>query len=129
MIHIARNHKIRNAIFEVCDILEYKPTGTFNGIIAWDLLFHLPYERQHDIYQKISNWLSEGGWFLFSHRSADGEIIDDMFGEKFYYSGLSTNTVRQLLTDADFEIEMMIEDYKERDMEKGLVVMTKKVIK
>ena len=127
MIHIARDNKIRNAIFEVGDILEYKPTDTFDGILAWDSLFHLPYERQHDIYQKISNWLNDGGWFLFSHCGEDGEIIDDMLGEKLYYSGLPKDTVRQLLTDAGFEIEMIIEDYKERDMEKALVVMTKKI--
>ena len=50
-----------------------------------------------------------------------------MFGERFYYSGLSTNTVRQLLTEAGFIIEIIEEDYKERDMEKGLVVLCQKV--
>ena len=126
MIDIARTNNFRNAIFEVCDVLEYNPPGTFEGILAWDSLFHLPYHQQDGIYQRIADWLNKGGWFLFSHRGADGEIIDDMFGEKFYYSGLSTNTVRQLLTDAGFEIKIMIEDYEERDMQKGLVVIAKK---
>ena len=80
------------------------------------------------IYKKISDWLIDGGWFLFSHSGVDSEFIgEEMFGERFYYSGLSTNTVRQLLTEAGFIIEIIEEDYKERDMEKGLVVLCQKV--
>jgi len=49
-----------------------------------------------------------------------------MFGEKFYYSGLSTNTIRQLLTEAGFIVEVLEEDYKEQDMQKGQVVLCQK---
>lgn len=46
MIEIAKESKIPNATFELCDFLEYSTTKTFDGILAWDSLFHLSYERQ-----------------------------------------------------------------------------------
>ena len=128
MIDIAIEN-IPNSVFEVCDVIEYKPATSFDGILAWDSLFHLPYANQHDIYSKIYGWLNNGGWFLFSHTAVDGEIIDEMFDEKLYYSGLSTDVVRQLLIDAGFKITMMTEDYKERDMDKALVVQCQKIEK
>jgi len=63
---------------------------------------------------------------LFSHGDVDGELVDDMMGVELYYSSLPVDAVPELLTDAGFKIERMTKDYKERDMEKALVVLCQK---
>ncbi|HMQ63008.1 MAG TPA: class I SAM-dependent methyltransferase [Flavilitoribacter sp.] len=125
MIRIAEGLQLPNARFEVCDILEYDGGEPFDAILAWDSLFHLPYAAQAGIFRKIGKWLNAGGLFLFSHSGVDGEITGEMFGESFYYSGLSTDAVRRVLAEAGFEIEMLAEDYRERDTHKGLVVLAR----
>ena len=126
MIRIANEQEITNATFELHDILHYKPVKKFDGVLAWDSLFHLPYEHQGSIYEKIAGWVNDKCWFLFSHGDVDGELVDDTMGVGLYYSSLPVDAVPELLTDAGFKIERMTKDYKERDMEKALVVLCQK---
>ena len=125
MIRIAEGLHLPDARFEVCDILEYEDGEPFDAILAWDSLFHLPYEVQNTVFLKIVAWLKPGGLFLFSHSGADGEITGEMFGETFYYSGLAADVVRRLLEESGFEVETLVEDYRERDTDKGLVVLAR----
>ena len=49
-----------------------------------------------------------------------------MYGEKFYYSALNTADVQTLLIKAGFRIENLWEYFKERDMDRDLVVLCQK---
>ncbi|MDR0474629.1 MAG: hypothetical protein LBH43_13275 [Treponema sp.] len=51
-----------------------------------------------------------------------------MFGENFYSSSLKTEEVKNLLLKYGFEIVLLKENYKERNMEIDLIIIAKKVI-
>lgn len=70
---------MKGAKFYRCDFLKFKSKEKFDAIIAYDSLFHFEYHTQKFIYQKISYFLKKGGYLLFTHGKADGEISGVMF--------------------------------------------------
>lgn len=112
--------------FELADFFEFDTEEKFDGIIAFNSFFHFPKDRQSEIYSRISKWLNPGGYLLFTHGNEDGEITGEMYGEKFYYSSLSLANVKNLLSEAGFEIEQCLLDYKERDVDMQLVILAGK---
>lgn len=67
--------------------------------------------------------LKNGGYLLFTHGKHDNEITDKMFNENFYYSSLEVNDVKLLLKEAGFEIIQLIEDYKENNDTRELIIL------
>lgn len=127
MIQMAKEESIHDASFHVVNMLNFETDQMFDGVLAWDSLFHLPYEAQHSMYHRIASWIKPEGWFLFTHGNRDGAIQgDDMYGEKFFYSALDTSHVQSLLIAGGFRIENLCEFYKERDMDRDLVVLCQK---
>ncbi|MDR0321112.1 MAG: class I SAM-dependent methyltransferase [Treponema sp.] len=118
--------RIKNANFYLCDFFEFEPIEKYDGIIAFDSFFHFPKEKQEGIYKKVSDWLNIDGYLLFTHGKEEGETKGSMFGETFYYSALNTEKVHELLLQNGFEIELSIENYKENDTERDLVIVAKK---
>ena len=127
MVKKAKKLKLSNVSFFEVDFFNFKPTDKYEGIVAFDSFFHFDKHRQPDIYPKIANMLKLNGYLLFTHGKEDGEITGEMFGEKFYYSSLATNKVVGLLESYGFEIIDLIEDYKENNDERELIVLAKKV--
>jgi predicted TPR repeat methyltransferase len=126
MIKKANEQHIANAKFYVCDFFQFKPVEKYDGIIAFDSFFHFPKEKQIEIYAILSNWMNTGAYLLFTHGKKEGEIKDYMFGEMFYYSSLEKDDVHSLLMKNGFSIELSIEDYKEKNNERDLLIIAKK---
>ena len=60
MIELARrNH--RNGQFIQADISEWESRATFDFILAWDSLFHLPLNQQSPVLTKLCAMLADGG--------------------------------------------------------------------
>lgn len=125
MIEIAKQQN-PGISFSLIDINDYTSKNSFDGIIAWDSLFHIKPELQLKVYTKIYSLLTPGGYFLFTNGNVDGEIIDEMFGESFYYGSIETNKLKRVLNEIGFGIILLEEDYKEGDMDKALVAILKK---
>jgi predicted TPR repeat methyltransferase len=128
MIDIAHSLSIPNTQFSVCDFLKFTTTETFDGILAWDSLWHFPKDKQADIYVKLGKMLNIGGYLLFTHGDADGEHTSPMMGASFYYSALPKEIVCQILEENGFEIIYVHKDFVERDTDRGLVVLARKII-
>ncbi len=126
MLEIAKYNRIENAQFLLCDFFNFDSNERFDGIIAWDSLFHLPKQRQKDIYEKVYNLLNPSGFFLFTHGKDEDEHVDEMFGEKFYYSCLSKDFVLNLMTEIGFTLEYSIEDFIEGKDRRDWVVLARK---
>ncbi len=127
MISMARLSGITNAQFVNRNFLDFETTGKFDGVIAWDSLWHFPKDKQRSIYPKIGNLLNQGGYLIFTHGNTDGEHFDSMFGESFYYSSLSKDTVLELLRENGFEIIYAYEDFVEKKSHRALVVLAQKI--
>jgi 2-polyprenyl-3-methyl-5-hydroxy-6-metoxy-1,4-benzoquinol methylase len=126
MIDIAQSLQLANAQFFVCDFFKFTTAEKYDGILAWDSFFHFPKDKQAHIYAKVSNLLKPDGYLLFTHGDADGEHTNPMMGESFYYSALPKETVCQILKDNGFDIVYVYKDFKERDTDRGLVILAKK---
>jgi len=126
MVQKAIEQGIPNARFFLCDFYDYKPDRCYDGVVAFDSFFHFPKQRQREIYQKVSAWMREGAYLLFTHGKEDSEIEGSMFGESFYYSALETQEVHRLLLQAGFSIELSVKGYREGDNERDLVIVAKK---
>jgi hypothetical protein len=127
MLQKAIEQKIENAKYYLYDFFEYNPIEKYDGIIAFDSFFHFPKEKQYKIYEKISDWINRDGYLLFTHGKKEGEIKGKMFEETFYYSALDKEDVHKLLIRNGFEIELSIENYKEENMDRDLVIIAKKI--
>ncbi|KAF2506745.1 class I SAM-dependent methyltransferase [Flavobacterium zhairuonense] len=126
MIETAKSAAIKNAEFFVSDFFDFETNEKFNGIIAWDSLFHFPKERQKEIYPKIYDLMLSGGYFLFTHGKQEDEHTDKMFDESFYYGCLSRTEVLDLMMSLGFELVYEIENFVEENTERDWVVMVRK---
>ncbi|CAD0007034.1 class I SAM-dependent DNA methyltransferase [Flavobacterium chungangense] len=126
MIEAAKSVGINNVVFCICDFFDFDSDEKFNGVIAWDSLFHFPKERQIEIYNKVYQLLAPGGYFLFTHGKKEDEHIDKMFGEQFYYSCLSKDFVLSLMKDLGFDIVYSIENFVEEKDQRDWVVLARK---
>lgn len=127
MIKKAQNLKSANAKFAVCDINNYSSDEKFDGVIAFDSLWHIPKSRQPDVYKKISSLMNKGAYLIFTHGRKNGDIDGTMFGERFYYSALSFDKVNAILSDTGLTIITSIENYKEQTTgERDLLIVAQK---
>lgn len=80
--------------------------GRFDGIVAWDSVFHLPRVEHAALFARMRQWLAPGGRLLLSlGGSGEAEFTSDMFGTSFFYSGHEPGQALDLLTRAGFRIE------------------------
>jgi cyclopropane fatty-acyl-phospholipid synthase-like methyltransferase len=93
-------------IHELMERVEFD--GTFDGVICWDSLFHLPRQQFQPVLAKVHRWLEPGGRLMVS----SGGMVDDngsgftdtMFGHEFFYDSLSPQRMSTLLKELGFEI-------------------------
>lgn len=126
MIECAKANDIKNANFLQSHFFDFVSDEPFDGIIAWDSLFHFPKNRQIEIYSKIYKLLNADGFFLFTHGKQEDEHVDQMFGESFYYSCLSKDYVLDLLNDIGFKVIFSTENFVEGNDRRDWVVLVQK---
>lgn len=127
MIELAKNNNIPNADFQCTDFFDFETSDTFDGILAWDSFFHFPKNKQEMIYPKIAKMLKPDGYLLFTHGDIDDEHTSPMMGQEFYYSAITKEKIADLFLENGLEIEYMIKDFIEKDTDRGLVVLAKKI--
>lgn len=127
LLQKALDRNLPNTQFYLCDFFDFEPKDRYDGVIAFDSFFHFPKEKQRLIYERVSRWMNAGAHLLFTHGREDGEIQGQMFGQPFYYSSLDKDEVCQLLSYAGLSVVWTKELYVERDMERDLVMLSRKV--
>lgn len=85
----ARNHP--DAVFHVQDICIWEPDGTFDFIVAWDSIFHLPLQMQRPVMDKLCRLLDKNGVIIYSFGNATGDHTDTWHDDEFYYSSIGMN--------------------------------------
>lgn len=50
------------------------PAQSFDAVVAFYSIFHLPKEEQGIMIRKISGWLKKGGWVLLNFGTEEGEL-------------------------------------------------------
>jgi 2-polyprenyl-3-methyl-5-hydroxy-6-metoxy-1,4-benzoquinol methylase len=90
MVKLAQqNHPKQN--FYVQDICTWETEETFDFIIAWDSIFHLPLNAQKSVLAKLCNFLSPQGVLIYTLGNATGEHTTTWHNDEFYYSSIGIN--------------------------------------
>lgn len=128
MIKEARKLHLKNATFINKDFLDFSSDKLFDGIIAFDSIWHIARNKQVEVFYKISSLIKKGGYFIFTHGNCNGETIGIMFDQKFYYSALDITEIKILFSKLGFKFIEFKEKYKEKSTgERDLLVIAQKI--
>lgn len=86
------------------DVMTYDDRAEFDGIVAWDSLFHLRPHEHAGAFDKIHRLLRPGGYVAFTHGGSEGEITGTMFEQTFNYSSPGPSRLRETLRRLAFAI-------------------------
>lgn len=92
------------------DIYVWNTTEKFDVIIAWDSIFHAPYELQEPIISKMCALSRDGGMLLFTTGCVDGKVSGTMEGVAFEYASLDYKHYLKILEEQHCEIVLMEKD-------------------
>lgn len=106
--HAAKN--CPEACFVEADICEWSTEKSYDLIIAWDSIFHVPYLLQNQVVAKLCNFLAKNGVLLFTVGGVDGEITGEMQGQEFYYSSLTEIDYLKILKENGCKCILMQRD-------------------
>ncbi|MBA2719264.1 MAG: class I SAM-dependent methyltransferase [Chloroflexi bacterium] len=83
------------------------PAGSFDAVVAFYVLTHVPREHHAELLARIRRWLRPGGVFLASFGVEDdpGGVEADWLGVDMYFSHFSARVNRRLVAEAGLEIE------------------------
>ncbi|TFK32926.1 S-adenosyl-L-methionine-dependent methyltransferase [Crucibulum laeve] len=97
-IALAREHVPKATLIHVDMMkLTFEPES-FNAVVAFYSIFHLPREEQGEMVKQIVGWLKPGGILLFNLGTEEGDQIrDDWMGTKMFSTGLGLEGNREML--------------------------------
>ena len=95
------------------------PIGSFDAVVSFYVLEHLPREQHGQTLERIHDWLRPGGLLLFSYEAAEmNDVTGEWLGVPMFFSTFDTETLKGLVHTAGFEIvESGIETQLEQDRE------------
>jgi cyclopropane fatty-acyl-phospholipid synthase-like methyltransferase len=103
------------ATFIEADMLDLKLARTFDGIVAWDSVFHVPREAHERLFRAMHSWLRPGAPMVLSVGGSADEFVSPRFGVDFFYSGHAPAATVASLQRAGFEaIEWEVDDPSSR---------------
>ncbi|WP_447980118.1 class I SAM-dependent methyltransferase [Candidatus Nitrospira bockiana] len=76
----------------------------YDGIVAWDSIFHVPRAQHGTLFHQMHEWVRPGAPVLLSVGGREDEFIAPMFEVDFFYSGHAPDVSAALLREAGFEI-------------------------
>jgi SAM-dependent methyltransferase len=82
------------------------PSNTFDAVVAFYSIIHIPREKQDVLISRIVDWLRPGGLLLANFGTTDdpGSINQDWLGSKMYWSSYNVPTNEEMLIRAGFEL-------------------------
>jgi ubiquinone/menaquinone biosynthesis C-methylase UbiE len=109
-IELAKLH-VPEATLIHADMMDLSfPGETYDAVVAFYSIFHLPREEQGIMVQRIQDWLKDGGWFLCNFVTEEGDVWrEDWFksGVKMGSFGLGVPGNRDLMATSEL---IVVED-------------------
>lgn len=88
------------AEFQLADIRDWESDASFDFILAWDSLFHLPLNQQEPVLQKLCDLLTADGVLIYSFGDDVGSHSDEWCGQVFDYSSVGVSRNIEVLQNA-----------------------------
>jgi SAM-dependent methyltransferase len=76
----------------------------FDGLIAFDSLFHLAHDDQRRMFPRFARHAEAGAPLLFTSGPAHGEAVGTYDGEPLYHASLDAGEYRTLLAENGFAV-------------------------
>ncbi|KJZ19102.1 class I SAM-dependent methyltransferase [Loktanella sp. S4079] len=110
LIAIAQE-KMPAARWSVADMRELQLDQQFDGMLAWDSMFHLTPDDQRLMFPIFAAHANLGARLMFTSGPAYGDAIGEFEGEPLYHSSLDPSEYRLLLDQNGFEVvDHIVED-------------------
>ena len=103
MLRLARTNCPEAELVQA-DMVSVDLPGGYDGIVAWDSVFHLPKAQHKRVFEAMARWLLPGAPLLLSVGGSDDEFVAPILGIDFFYSGHAPEVSRALLRNSGFEI-------------------------
>ncbi|MEX2011604.1 MAG: class I SAM-dependent methyltransferase [Chloroflexota bacterium] len=83
------------------------PPASFDAVVAFYSLTHVPRDEQPELLRRIRGWLRPGGVFLGSMGadSSPDEVEDDWLGVPMFFSHFGARRNRRLVEEAGLDVE------------------------
>lgn len=80
--------------------------GSFDAVVAFYMIFHLPREEHESLFRKIRQWLKPGGYLLctLSRQDDPAYTEDDFLGETMFWSNYALPRSLTTLEKVGFEV-------------------------
>jgi ubiquinone/menaquinone biosynthesis C-methylase UbiE len=93
------------------------PDASFDAIVAFYVLEHLPREEHADVFGRFSRWLRPGGYLLFTVEPQDEPgVVGSWLGAPMFFSQFSAEKTLELAERAGFAVlRRAIESQREGD--------------
>jgi SAM-dependent methyltransferase len=109
MIRLCRR-RLPTAEWLVLDMRTMALDRRFDGIIAWDSLFHLSVRDQRPMFARFAAHARPGALLLFTSGTTEGEAIGSYCGEPLYHASLDTREYERVLGENGFSVLAHRED-------------------
>ena len=107
-----RNHPSMNFIFG--DIRTVEINKTFDAVLEWWCLFHLPKEDQLKMFPRFARWLKPNGILEFTTGGSEYEgIHTDMLNQPLLFCSHDTWVYEKALKENNFEVLLKESDQKD----------------
>jgi len=118
-IELAKTH-VPEATLIKADMIDLEfPDESFDAIVGFYSIFHLPMQDQDTIIQRISKWLKKGGWFLGNFAVEEGDVVLDNWMHpkaSMFYSGRGVEGTRALFAKEAKNLKLIVDEVDlERD--------------
>ena len=116
-IELARAN-VPNATFIQADMATLVfPPASFDAIVAFFSLIHLPREEHAALFERIVSWLRPGGLFVASmgSHSDPGTVEQDWLGAPMYWSFYASDVSLELMQAAGLEMAQASEETADED--------------
>jgi ubiquinone/menaquinone biosynthesis C-methylase UbiE len=79
--------------------------NSFDGVICFYTIFHLPRAEQKDMLASILSWLKPGGMFVCNFATVDEEEIHgEMLGHGMFWSSFAVEDSKEMVKDVGFQL-------------------------
>ena len=106
MIKLARQH-VPEANFIESDIMALDlPAASFEAIVSFYAIFHIPREEHAELFRRIYRWLKPGGYLLVTLSFDDEPVYteNDFFGAQMAWSNYDLDSYLRLLQSTGFQL-------------------------
>ena len=82
------------------------PDSSFDAVVAFYSIFHLPREEHADLFRRVHGWLKPGGYLMctLTRYSEAAYTEDDFFGETMYWSNYGLEEYNEILAGLGFTL-------------------------